>query len=245
MNSRIALTLAAAICLTGWTSQALAQPAAGPSLSTADLDTAPVDARLDLYWGKKQRLKALERANNPRGARHEFTLFGGVVPNEAFFSYYPVGARYSYFLSDDFGLEAWGAYTVTSDSELNTFITKELGNGIIEPDAIPPTMLFMAGASFIWSPIHGKFAFLTTKLTHFDLYTLAGASLFGVEQQSSSEGLQIKPGGHVGLGIRIQFLKWFAARFEYRQHFYDAQNGATVAPAELNFGVSFWTPPGQ
>ena len=55
----------------------------------------------------------------------------------------------------------------------------------------------------------------------------------------------VNAGAHLGIGFRVQFLDWMAAKFEYRQHFYGAQGGATSTPTELNFGLSFWTPGGE
>jgi len=114
----------------------------------------------------------------------------------------------------------------------------------------------MSGASLVWSPIHGKFAAFGAKLTHFDFFIAAGFSLLGTTQTESSANaatignnatttLKANPGGHIGVGLRLQFLEWFAARIEYRQHFYAAIQDATPAPSEFSIGFSFWTPGGE
>jgi len=214
--------------------------------SEAPLDTEAVDEALELFWGQQREITPVERRNHERASRHEFTLYSGVVPNERFSSFYPVGARYDLFFHDDYAVEAWGAYMIESPSALAAFYedNRELGETAL--GTLPPSLLFLAGASFIWSPIHGKFAAFTAKLTHFDVFLAAGLTVLGVSQaEADQETLDVTAGGHLGFGFRVQFVEWMAAKFEYRQHFYGATGGATATPAEFTFGISFWTPGGE
>jgi outer membrane beta-barrel protein len=240
----------------------LAGPPASAQASTsadAPMDTSAVDEALDLYWGQQQKDTAIERRNHPRTLRHELTIYSGIIPNERLHVFYPLGARYNLFFTDDFGMELWGAYTFKVASEIYAFYLEDEG---MDPtllgaqSELPPELLFMTGASFVWSPVHGKFAAFGAKLTHFDFYISAGFTMLGTTQiesnasastlnNASTTTLTANPGGHVGLGLRLQFLDWFAARLEYRQHFYAAVKDATPAPAEFNIGFSFWTPGGE
>ena len=233
--------------------------AQAPPSTTADLDTSAVDEALELYWGQQQTETALERRNNPREMRHEFTVYSGIVPNERFHVFYPVGARYNLFFTNDIGMELWGAYAIETPSEIYDFYLNDenMDETLLgAASELPPELLFMTGASFIWSPIHGKFAGFGAKWTHFDLFFAAGFTLLGTTQIDSQASVETignnvtrtmtaNPGGHVGIGVRLQFLDWFAARLEYRQHFYAAILDATTAPAEFSLGFSFWTPGGE
>ena len=231
-----------------------AQPATAPT-ADAPLDTTAVDEALDLYWGQQRKITPLERRNHDHAWRHEFTLYGGIVPNERFFSFYPLGARYDLFFHNDFAAELWGAYLIGTPSALNEFYNDNATLGETALGTLPPELTFMGGASLIWSPIHGKFALFSSKLTHFDVYLATGLTILGTTSEerctnpndadTCSGGDAITAGGHIGFGFRVQFLEWMAAKIEYRQHFYGATEGATTAPAEFNFGISFWTPGGE
>ncbi|MGB0589064.1 MAG: outer membrane beta-barrel domain-containing protein [Myxococcota bacterium] len=250
----LTMALLAVVMLAG--APAFAQ---APSSADAPMDTSAVDDALDLYWGQQQSDTAVERRNHPRALRHEMSVYTGIIPNERFHVFYPLGARYNLFFSDDIGMELWGAYTFKVASEIYTFYLEDEGMDATLLGAqseLPPELLFMTGASFVWSPIHGKFAAFGSKLTHFDFFIAAGFTLLGTTQiesnasadsltSNSTTTLTANPGGHIGLGLRLQFLDWFAARIEYRQHFYEAILDATPAPAEFNIGFSFWTPGGE
>ena len=234
--------------------------AQSPASTDVPLDTSAVDDALELYWGQQQKDTAVERRNHPRELRHEFTIYSGIVPNERLHVFYPLGARYNLFFTDDLGMEVFGSYMLKAESEIYDFYltNPDMDKTLLgAQDELPPELLFMTGASFVWSPVHGKFAAFGAKLTHFDFFLSVGFTLLGTTQLESSAAagsaadenvdstLVANPGGHVGVGIRIQFLEWFAARLEYRQHFYGAIRDATPAPAEFNLGFSFWTPGGE
>jgi outer membrane beta-barrel protein len=244
-NKSLALAMLSSILLAVVPTSASAQaPAATPD---APLNTEAVDEALDLYWGKQREITPLERRNHSHASRHEFTLFSGIIPNERFFSFYPVGLRYDLFFHNDFALEVSGAYMIPSPSALNTFFddnSRQLGDVLGEVNS--GALVFLSGLSFVWSPIHGKFAAFTAKLTHFDVYVAAGVTVLGANEiEDGQESLTVTAGGHIGFGFRVQFVEWMAAKFEYRQHFYDATGDATNTPAEFNFGISFWTPGGD
>jgi len=223
---------------------AMAQPSPANAQADEPLDTRAVDDRLDLYWGQQREILPLQRRNHAHEMRHEFTLFSGVVPNERFFSFYPIGLRYDFFFDNDYAVEVWGAYLIQASSELNSFLSTEFNEAVMGD--IPPQMQFMTGVSFVWSPLHGKFAAFSSKLTHFDVYLVTGLTILGTREfNDGAESSAVSAGGHLGLGFRVQFLEWMAAKFEYRQHFYPATGGATATPAEFNFGISFWTPGGE
>ena len=233
IKKKVLATLALALLLSG--------PATYANASVERSGTEAVDDALDLYWGKTQVMTALQRRNNPRDFRHEFTIYSGVLPNEGFFSFYPVGGRYNFFFLEDYGVEAWGAYMLKANSELKTFLQTTFSSAVLGD--VPSTIEFMAGLDFVWTPIHGKFAIFASKLTHFDVYLAIGPTFFGTKAFIDGvETQEMKIGGHLGIGIRLFLTDFLALRLGYHQHFYGATGGASSTPAEFNMGVSFWTP---
>ena len=202
-------------------------------------DTGALDKRLKSYWDPAAR--AQKATVNPifgLEGGHELTLTIGAIPNDPFYSYYPVGLRYTYWFSDDFGLELNGSYALRVNSELTDFLETLLtGSTLVN---IPQSLAWMAGVDLIWAPIHGKLGIFASKISHFDIYFAIGADVIGTEKRTNAgETAQVDVGGNIGIGMRWFFTEAVALRFDYRQHFYPAEGDALFHPAELSLGVSF------
>lgn len=205
-------------------------------------DTGAVDEALDLYWAKKRELKTIQKRLYLKDSRWEFTLFSGVIPNDEFFSYFPIGGRINHYLQEDISVELWGAYDVSLDSELKDFLEENTLYQILVE--IPQTLVWMAGADVLWSPIHGKIGMFTSKLAHFDFHLAFGAGVIGTEivnEATKEVSSKIDVSGNLGVGFRLFFNDTVALRLDYRQYFYPAETGGVAYPAELTLGVSFFT----
>lgn len=198
-----------------------------------------MESELDTYWGKKRDVKVIQKRMFMKDGRWEFTVNGGVIPNDDFYMYGPLGARISYFIDEDFAVEVNGAYILGSRSDLESFLEDQ---NLLIVD-LPQRLEWYAGATGIWSPIHGKFGIFTTKLTHFDLFLSFGAGVMGTKLYSGSEykerAYDIQ--GNLGLGFRFFVLDWLAVRIDYHHYLYQAAGGGVSYPAELSLGVSFFT----
>jgi len=206
------------------------------------MDTSVVDRELDLYWAKNRELRTIQKKLFLKDSRHEFTLFSGVIPNDDFFSYFPMGLRWNYYFTEDLSAEVWGEYTLASESELKDFLQKNTLYAILVE--IPQTLQWMTGVSMLWSPFHGKFALFTTKLVHFDFHVAFGAGVIGtviIDEATKVEDSKIDPSGSVGVGIRMFINDLFSVRLDYRQYFYPASTGGVAYPAEITLGFSMWT----
>lgn len=210
-------------------------------------DTRQLDEELKKYWGSEVReVDSLQKRLYRKDSRQEFTLYGGVIPNDEFHSYYPLGLRASHFFAEDFGLELWGAYDFAVDSGLKGFLEGPAFNEALKVD-IRETLEWMAGVNFVWSPIHGKLGIFAKPLGHFDLYLAMGAGVVATTaHQLDSEEERYSIAGNVGLGMRFFVTDQISVRFDYRQFFFAAasiQNagGGLSHPAELTIGISFWT----
>lgn len=204
-------------------------------------DTRPLDDRLRLFWGNEMReVETLQKRIYRKESRWEFELYTGVIPNDEFYTYFPLGGRADYFFAEDFGVEVWGSYLIRVSSELRDFLESNFNQSLIVD--IPQSLAWLAGANFLWSPIHGKFGIFTEKLAHFDMHLAFGVGAIGTTvRKLNEEQSKVDIAGNVGLGMRFFLSDSVALRFDYRQFFYPAQGGGLSHPAELTLGVSFMT----
>jgi outer membrane beta-barrel protein len=210
-------------------------------VSSAAYAEDPIDKELDYFWGKKRDVEVIQKRIFLREGRHEFTLFGGAIPNDDFFTYYPLGLRYNWFFLEDWSVEVFGAYTFNAESELRSFLTTgNLNVFLVE------RLKGYAALDGQWTPFHGKFALLTSKLTHFDINISFGAGVMIVENSDDANEadpkIEVQPMGNLGAGMQFYVLDWLAVRLDYRHFFYksNAYNGLSW-PAEVTLGVAFFT----
>lgn len=217
--------------------------AAEPGETDSDIpeDTKALDAHLLNYWGTEMReIATLQKRLYRKEDRHEFSLSFGVIPNDEFFSYYPVGARWDYFFAEDFGVEASGSYLIRVASELEDFLESNFNQSLLVD--VPQSLQWVAGANFLWSPIHGKIGFLTDKLAHFDAHLAFGVGAIGTTvRQLGTEKGKVDISGNLGVGMRFYLSEDISMRFDYRQYFYPAEGGGLSHPVELTLAISFWT----
>ena len=91
-------------------SQDAAEPAALATV-TATAPPAQADqAGLQKSWGEKRLIRTLQRRLFAKFGRMEFTFFTGIVPNDPFVFYTPVGMRFDYHFNEAFALELSGSF---------------------------------------------------------------------------------------------------------------------------------------
>lgn len=219
-----------------------AAQAADPEPGTAPVeDTRKLDDRLKKYWGTEMRdIHTLQKRLYRKEDRAEFELYSGVIPNDEFYTYYPLGLRADYFFAEDFGAEVWGSYLIRVNSDLEDFLEENFRNSLRVN--VTQSLQWLAGANFLWSPLHGKLGFFTDKLAHFDMHLAFGVGTIGTTVRNLGvEDSKIDVGGNVGLGLRFFLSQSVTLRFDYRQFFYAAEAGGLSHPVELTLGVSFMT----
>ena len=241
------LALATAILLFVPPSTAMAQDidAAGMT-DDVPTETEAVDAALDMYWAQKREIKSIQKRLFLKEARHSFSIYSGTIPNDDFFVYFPIGARWNYYFNEDFSVEAWGEYLIVENSDLNDFLEGNFNQSLLVD--VPQSLAWMAGADVLWSPLHGKLALFTSKLAHFDFHLAFGAGAIGtnvaefdVIDEAGDLKSKVDVSGNVGLGMRLYFNDLMSMRIDYRQYFYAAEGGGISHPAEVTAGVSIWT----
>jgi len=204
-------------------------------------DTRQLDERLKRHWGTEMReVQTLQKRLYRKEDRFEFEVFSGVIPNDEFYSYYPLGLRAGMFFTEDLGAEIWGSYLIRVNSGLQDFLEASFRDSLRV--SVTQSLQWLAGANVLWSPLHGKLGFFTDKLAHFDMYLAFGAGVIGTTLRDLNlESSTVDISGNVGIGMRFFLSDSIALRFDYRQFFYAAEAGGLAHPAELTLGVSFFT----
>ena len=227
---------------------AMLAPAA--ALAQDDAPSDPLDREFDLYWAEKREVRNIHKRLFLKESRHEFSLYSGVVPNDDFFTYVPVGLKYNYYFSEDFSLEIAGSYFNKFNRDLKDFLENEILSGGQIDVQLPQYLVWQAGAGVLWTPIHGKIGMFETKLGHFDFGLFLGIMALGTEVQAEGKAEaqgRVDVGGDVGVTARIYVHDYIALRLDYRHYFYNARDADDNSrglsyPAEITLGLSFFTP---
>lgn len=219
-----------------------------PAQAQESEDPTRLDRTLDKYWGEKRELRTIQKRLFLKDTRWAFSVFGGVVPNDEFQVFFPVGGRVDYWFSEDLGLELSGAYNFRNETDLRTFLREEIeGDGQDARIFLTQTIDWYSSLDLLWSPFHGKFGAFATKLVHFDFYFAIGAGVHGLTKDppgaDAGEESVFRIAGNVGLGVMMYALDWLAVRVDYRHFFFEfADGGGLSYPAEITAGLTFFTP---
>ncbi len=228
-------------------------PAGGDSAAAADAAAADdsateaekeLEGDLAMFWGRRRQVEVVQKRQVEKDGRFELALTGGVIPNDDFIVYYPIGARVGYHFSESFAVEASGAYALDSDSGLTKFLVDPEGADLTRA-VIQQTITAYYNLDLLWSPIYGKVSLLGFKLVHFETYAGLGFGAAHVEELKSANDPKlrsaIKPAGNVTFGFRWFVDDMINIRTEYRHHFLQGPeiSGGVYTPAELTLGVGF------
>ena len=219
------------------------------SAGTANAQERSIEGDLARYWSADREMPVIAGDRlYVTEKRIELNVHGGILPNDAFFTGYPIGLTAGYHFDSIWGIELLADYNgLMSDSELTTFLTKN-GAGIRKNVDLGDQQVFRADLVAAFSPLYGKWSFQTYKISHFDLFFLAGAGIVVVDEPEF-DGLDPKPEpvtavhpeGLLGGGFRFFVTDWVAVRLDARWHLYPSFDGAK-APAVVTLGASFFTP---
>jgi outer membrane beta-barrel protein len=178
----------------------VAVAAEAPSEGACIDDTVKAD--LD---AKRRRRSAKERLVQKTN-RHELGVRVGEYVSDIFDTTYVVGGLYAYHLTEDFAVEASGAYTrITSQGgpELERIFSVLGGQK-------RTSLLFFS--NLVWSPLHAKMQ-TGASIQHFDVNLTAGA---GVVDSALSSGIA----GNAGIGFMFTLGRAMALRLDVRDYIY-------------------------
>ncbi|MCA9562689.1 MAG: outer membrane beta-barrel domain-containing protein, partial [Myxococcales bacterium] len=210
-----------------------------PTFASAQDDeaqvTGPLADELQDFWGEQRGTIVLQRRLYEKDGRHQITIWGGVIPNNPFLDYYPIGLRYGFYLLESLAIEVDGSYigeTFRSESDLSVFL-EERG---VNVDLLDLTQ-WRAHFGLNWSPFYGKLAFLGLKLVHFDLNLFAGFGVVQIENITVDRlgtETEIRPEGSLGAGFNFYINDTFSIRFDYRQYLSEKTGGGVSNPSEIS-----------
>ncbi len=210
---------------------------------------SPLEEDLDNYWSTERDLPVVSGRIYEREGRFGLTLFSGLLSSQPYWWYIPVGGRISYNITDQIGIDVSGNYNLEQPTELQDFLEASLGAGFDPKTDLDDRFIWRANASFVWSPLYGKWSFANNKLGHFDANLVAGLGVVSVERpnlQRDEATTEIVPEGHFGIGIAFLFTENWSARLDGRFYLYqEAETESNegdlrlAMPVEFQVGVSY------
>jgi outer membrane beta-barrel protein len=153
------------------------------------------------YRGVEERLFT-------KAFRHEISLLGGYYAADLFSSNWLVGGAYTFHFSEDLALEASFEYTRFRSDAADDFVQK-FPSVQLETSTNNPGLLYFG--HLVYSFAYGKLRWAGGPTTRFDFNLALGA---GVTDDTTARGLT----GSAGLGAKLYFGKWFALRWDVRDH---------------------------
>lgn len=175
---------------------------------------------------------------------HELTLGLGVLPLDAFYKGVIAQVAYTYHFTDHFAWQVGrGAYSYNLDTGLKDQLQRQFA---VQPTAFDEVN-WMVGSDLIWTPFYGKLAYLNRAVQHFEVFLVAGASVFRVTLGTASTGLPnattaFRPAANLGIGVRLFASKFVSWRIDITDEVVFSDrifNVPTVTlSAALNFGSS-------
>ena len=153
------------------------------------------------YRGVQERLFT-------KAFRHELSGFGGYYGADLYSSSWLAGGAYTFHFSEDLGLEASFQYTRFRSAASDTF-TRRFPEVQLQQSTNNPGLLYFG--HLVYSFAYGKLRWAGGGTSRFDFNVALGA---GVTDDTTARGIT----GSAGLGAKLYFGKWFAVRWDVRDH---------------------------
>ena len=227
--------------LVGWSAPVFAQGVAEEEES----DGLPTRAEDDpMYWAQMRDIYTIQRRAFLKEGRFSISLYGGMIPNNIFEQYFPVGLRANYYVLENIGLEVASSYAFRRRTTLESMVLDSNGigsNSVLLGDI----QVSHSSLGVQWSPVYGKFAFNNTGLFYFDMYVLGGAGIVVVQTESQvnvDAGTTAKPEGVIGAGMAVFMGEHLGLRLDYRQFVFQKleEIGGAANPSEVSLGVTWF-----
>jgi outer membrane beta-barrel protein len=135
---------------------------------------------------------------------HEFSAFAGILPIDALYTGYSLGAAYTLHLSD---LWAWEVvnfqYSANVDSDLKNVLAERWSVAATKD----PRINYMATSHLVFSPLFGKFALFNDTILYAETYLSVGGGIARFDDG-------FRPALSVGPGARLYFGQRVSARLD-------------------------------
>ncbi len=154
----------------------------------------------------RRRYRGVHERLFQKAGRHELSALGGLYGADLFSSHWTAGGAYTFHVSEGLALEASFLYT-RSRSEIVRILERDRAATLVRVD----TPVYIYGASLLWELAYGKMRWFGGAISRFSFYLSAGG---GITDNQSARGLTFSG----GLGMKFYAGKWFAVRFDVRDH---------------------------
>lgn len=224
----------------------MASPAAAQDAEEEQAEDAlaHLDPESPLYWAQMRDIYTFQKRAFEKEGRLAVSLYAGVIPNNIFEQYFPIGLRLNYYILENIGIELSSSYNFVSSTNLRETVQDGTGIGA-QAILIGDTQRSHTNFGVLWSPFYGKFSFYDRSLYYFDIYLFGGAGLaitqtqgdFGAEPSTTA-----KPEGTLGAGMAIYLGEHAGVRLDYRQFVFQkvAGIGGVANPSEVSLGFSWF-----
>ncbi|MBA2661252.1 MAG: outer membrane beta-barrel domain-containing protein [Bradymonadaceae bacterium] len=220
-----------------------AAPVAAQEASSAEeASTLSGDSSSPLYWAEMRDVYTVQKRVFEKEGRWALSLYGGLIPNNIFETYFPIGARLNYFILENIGVEFATAYAFKSTTSLKATIQDAKGVGAQEI-LIGDSQLMHTNFGIVWSPFYGKVAFYDRGPFYFDVFLVAGAGIVLTQTQkdfNAAFDTAIKPEGVLGGGMALYFGRHLGVRADFRQFVFEKVAGGVANPSEVSVGASWF-----
>jgi outer membrane beta-barrel protein len=181
---------------------------AGLMLAPRDAAAQCVDEELkdELVGGRHYR--GVQDRLFTKAFRHELSVMGGYYGADLYSSNWLAGGAYTFHFSEDLALEASFEYTRFRSSIADTF-ARRFPEVQLQQSTNNPGLLYFG--HLVYSFAYGKLRWAGGGTSRFDFNIALGA---GVTDDTTARGLT----GSAGLGAKLYFGKWFALRWDVRDH---------------------------
>lgn len=189
-------------------------------------------------WSEEDTIVVIQRLPYERSGRWVLTPFGGVVPNDPFVTYLPIGLRGGRFFNESFLMEISASYLdeFAVDRDLRDRVGRRGG----ERSAVrlQDHQVARAQWSAAWTLVAGKARWFGDDLTYLRAHLLGG---FGALLARDAAGsLDPRAEGLFGLGGEIHLSDASSLRVELRQTVFQRESGGALFPTELSVGYTMY-----
>jgi outer membrane beta-barrel protein len=195
MRVRLAVVAAASLGLT-----------LGLASRTARAQCVDEELKQELVGGRHYR--GVQERLFTKAFRHELSAMGGWYAGDLYSSSWLAGGAYTFHFSEDLGLEASVQFTQFHSAVTDSYERRYPDIQVLQNPDTPGRLYF---GHLIWSFAYGKLRWLGDGTSRFDFNLAFGG---GVTDDTTSRGATAS----AGLGTKLYFGKWFALRFDARDH---------------------------
>jgi hypothetical protein len=190
----------------------------------------------DAAWAESDSMVVIQRQAYERSGRWSLSVFGGLVPNDPFEVYLPVGLRLGLFLNESFEVQLSGSYldALAVDRDLRDRVASDVQLS----DHQVARLQWSAG----WTLLSAKGRWFGGEMRYLRAHLLGGFGI--VLARDASDEIDPRPEGLFGLGIEAHLSDTTSLRVEARQGVFQRADGGALLPMEISVGwVSYFGGP--